>query len=80
MRMREKHISRQDILSAVDSFEVIEEYPKDRYLPSYLVFANNSGDVFHVLFAIDIIADNVRVVTAYRPNPDEWGSDLRMRK
>ena len=35
---------------------------------------------FHVLFAADVMGDNVRVVTAYRPNADEWQSDLRTRE
>ena len=33
MRLGVRSISRQIILDAVDSFEVIEEYPKDKYLP-----------------------------------------------
>lgn len=80
MRMREKHISRAEILSAIESFEVIEEYPDDKYLPSYLVLADLSGSAFHILFATDVLGDNVRVVTAYRPNHDEWESDMRTRK
>ena len=35
---------------------------------------------FHVLFAADADGDNVRIVTAYRPNADEWESDLKSRK
>jgi hypothetical protein len=48
-----------------------------RYLPSYLVVA---AETFHVLFAADVVDDNVRVVTAYRPDPEEWEPNLRRRK
>ena len=37
-------------------------------------------DCFHVLFAVDVENDNVRIVTAYRPHPDEWDSEFRLRK
>ena len=76
MRLAGRFISRDDILSAVDSYAIIEEYPDDKYLPSYLVL----GAGFHVLFAIDNDEDNVRVVTAYRPDPDEWEPGFARRK
>lgn len=68
MRLERRHIERAEILSAVDSYAVIESYPEDKYLPSYLVGAPG----FHVLFAVDAEGDNIRVVTAYRPDPEEW--------
>lgn len=76
MRLERRHITRDDILGAVDTYAIVESYPEDKYLPSYLVLAND----FHVLFAADVGGDNVRVVTAYRPDPDEWESDLRKRR
>ncbi|HET8797434.1 MAG TPA: DUF4258 domain-containing protein [Thermoanaerobaculia bacterium] len=77
MRLEKRHITRDEILRAVDSFVIIESYPDDKYLPSYLV----SAPTFHVLFAIDAEGDNVRVVTAYRPDPDEWEPpDFRTRR
>src|SRR4051794_25781232 len=68
MRLERRHITRDEILSAVDAYAVIESYPDDKYLPSYLVASRE----FHVLFAVDAEGDNVRVVTAYRPDPEEW--------
>ncbi|MBI4569440.1 MAG: hypothetical protein HY719_13680 [Planctomycetes bacterium] len=32
--------------------------------------------MFHVLAAVDVEGDNVRVVTAYRPDAAEWRDDL----
>ena len=71
---------REFILDAVDSYEIVESYPGDKYLPSYLVLARRPGDAIHVLFAADLEGNNVRVVTAYRPSPDEWDDDLRTRR
>jgi hypothetical protein len=77
MRLERRHIVRGDIIDAVDFYEIVEAYPDDKYLPSYLVLVDHA---FHVLFAVDIADDNVRVVTAYRPDPDEWEADLRTRR
>ena len=56
------------------------EYPKDKYLPSYLVFSHFQDKIFHVLFAVDIEEDNVRIVTAYHPDLEEWKEDFKTRR
>lgn len=80
IRLERRFILRSVILESTDSYEIIESYPEDKYLPSYLVRAGFEGDVFHVLFGVDVEGDNVRVVTTYRPNPEEWDEDLRTRR
>ena len=80
MRLSGRFISRQKIFDSVDTFEVIEEYPDDKYLPSYLVYSKQQSLVFHVLFAVDVSGDNVRVVTAYYPTLEEWEEDLKTRR
>ena len=34
MRIERRHITRDEILGAVDAYEIIESYPEDKYLPS----------------------------------------------
>ena len=80
MRLAGRHISRRDICEATDSYEFVESYPDDKYLPSYLVLATTAGNAFHVLFAADVAQDNVRVVTSYRPSPIDWESDMKTRR
>lgn len=80
MRLHGRYITRGEILDAVDRYEVIEAYPEDKYLPSYLVLAKQGVSAFHVLFATDVEDDNVRIVTAYHPDPQEWEPDLRTRR
>jgi hypothetical protein len=80
IRLKGRFISRQAILESNVSYEIIEAYPRDKYLPSYLVYSEWEGDIFHILFAVDSEGDNVRIITAYRPDPDEWEEDFRTRR
>lgn len=80
LRLKGRFVEREFILDAVDSYEIVESYPGDKYLPSYLVLARRPEDAIHVLFAADLEGNNVRVVTAYRPSPDEWDEDLQTRR
>ncbi len=80
MRMKDRFIARETIIRSVESFEIIESYPEDKYLPSYLVYAYHNNKVFHVLFAADVKNNNVRVVTAYYPAAEKWSEDLKRRK
>ena len=77
MRLAGRFLTRAEILDAVDSYEIVDSYPEDKYLPSYLVLGASS---FHVQFALDVEGDNVRVVTVYRPDPTEWERDLKTRR
>ena len=49
---------------------MIEAYPDDKYLPSYLLLGRRGDASFHVL----------RVVTAYYPSLAEWEDDLKTRR
>lgn len=80
MRLANRFIPREFILAAADTYELVEAYPDDKYLPSYLVLAHHDADYFHVLFAVDVEGYNVRVVTAYRPDVAEWQENLKRRR
>jgi hypothetical protein len=80
IRLKGRFISRHALLTSAHLYEIIEEYPFDKYLPSYLVRSEHEGEVFHMLFAVDVEADNIRIITAYRPNLDEWEDGFRIRR
>ena len=80
MRLAGRFIPRETILAAVGTYQLVEAYPDDKYLPSYLILARHASDAFHVLFAADLESDNIRVVTSYRPDPGEWQADLKARR
>lgn len=79
MRLEARFIPRQGVLDCARVSEIIESYPDDKYLPSYLVWTKHDGQVFHVLFAADVENGNIKVVTAYRPNAQEWDADFKTR-
>jgi hypothetical protein len=80
MRMEGRFISRQMVLESTQNYRMIEEYPDDKYLPSYLVWSEFQGKIFHALFAVDVKGENVRIVTAYSPNSEEWVDNFSKRR
>ena len=80
MRLKARYIPREWILESVSAYDLIEHYPEDKYMPSYLIWSSFRDVVFHVLFATDIDNGNVRVVTAYRPDPDLWAACMKQRR
>ena len=80
MRLGQRFIARGTIIDASPNYEIVEEYPEDKYLPSYLLLGWRKSVGFHVLFAVDVPGHNVRVVTAYHPDPEEWEADLKTRR
>ena len=80
MRLAGRFIARQAIVDSSATYEIVEEYPEDKYLPTYLVYAEYRGDTFHILFAVDVMSENVRIVTSYRPSPKEWNEDFKTRR
>ena len=80
MRMKGRFIPRKFILDSVADYEIIEKYQEDKYFPSYLVYSNYQKYIFHVLFATDVEGDNVRVITAYFPNLNDWDKDMKTRR
>lgn len=80
MRLKGRFIAREAVTESCLNYEIIESYPGDKYLPSYLVRSEDKGDVFHILFAVDVAGDNVRIITAYRPDPEEWNAGFRSRR
>ena len=80
MRLQQRSLRAEMLVAAVASFEVIESYAEDKYLPSFLVRGEAQGVVFHVQIATDVSSRNVRIVTMYLPQPDEWDESLRVRR
>lgn len=80
MRLKDRAISRKAVVDSILDYEIIEAYPEDKYFPSYLVHTRHQNVVFHILFATDVDGENVRIVTAYYPNPAQWDADLKTRR
>ena len=60
-------------------FEVIENYPDDKYGPSCLLLGFTSvGRPLHVVCSYPS-RPLVKIITLYEPDPDEW-TDNRIRR
>jgi len=79
-RMFERGITPNEVANAIESGEVIEEYPTDSPFPSRLILGLVSGRALYVVAADDDQSDLTYVVTVYEPDPDQWTADLRRRK
>jgi len=67
-------------LDSLDTYEIIESYPRDKYMPSYLVYAVPHDEVIHIQIAADAKDDTVRIVTAYKPTLDKWEEGFKIRR
>lgn len=77
-RMLRRGISREAVVSAIRSGEIIEQYPDDYPFPSCLVLGFLlSGAPLHVVCGVGM--GEVCMITCYKPDPREWDSDFRKR-
>ncbi len=73
------HVSVREIREAIASGEIIEEYPEDKYWPSYLIYGRtNEGRPLHVQCSYPL-RRLVKIVTLYEPDPARW-TDFRERR
>jgi len=54
MRLQQRTIRAETLLAGVESLEIIEGYPDDKYLPSFLLRGEHGGNVFHAHIATDV--------------------------
>lgn len=81
IRMRERKIRADDVKQILINGEIIEDYPNDRPLPSYLIlgFAENQKPI-HAVVAIDVNEQIIWVITVYSPSLREWEDGYKRRK
>ena len=69
-RMIKRDLLRQDVEDAILQGEVIEEYPDDKYSPSYLIYGKTEdARDLHVQVSFP---PSVVIITEYEPDPGEW--------
>jgi hypothetical protein len=72
MRLHQRGLTARMLADAISTLEVVEAYPQDKYLPSFLIRGESDEVVFHAQIATDVEGKNIRVVTIYVPDPNEW--------
>jgi len=80
MRLQQRGLDAEALRNAISGLEIIEAYPDDKYLPSFLLRGETQGAVLHAQIATDVEGDNIRVVTMYTPDAEEWDEESRKRK
>lgn len=78
-KLRLRRIKAVDIEQAVKSGNIIEDYPNDPRGASCLILGRVGNRPLHILFA-QLEAQEILVVTAYEPDPEEWENDWQTRK
>jgi len=80
MRLQQRALTAGMLRAAAETLEIVEAYPHDKYLPSFLLRGEAEGCVFHAQIATDVEGGNIRIVTMYAPDPNEWDEGLRFRR
>lgn len=78
-RLIQRNISQDEVIEAIQSGEIVEQYPNDYPYPSCLVLGITiAGKHLHVVCGRGV--KEVWMISAYTPNPAEWETDLKTRK
>ena len=75
----DKCIDIDDVISAVLTGKIIEQYPNYYPYPSCFVLGTDiKGNFLHVVCGLSPI--EIWFITAYHPDPTEWQNDYKTRK
>lgn len=77
-RMAQRAIDVEHVRQALDTGEIIEDYPDDHPYPSTLILGWIGSRPLHVVVATS--PTKRIVITVYEPDPSRWEPDLKRRK
>jgi hypothetical protein len=78
VKATQRRITSDEIAEAIETGEVIEDYPEDKYGPSCLILGyTKARRALHVQLCYPPAA---KIITTYDPDPDKWEADLKTRK
>jgi hypothetical protein len=77
VRMFERNVSTDKLITIISSGEIIEEYPDDESCPSVLIMGYVDAVAYHTVIAL--CTDHIRVITVYIPEEDKWIEYRRRR-
>lgn len=79
LRLLKRRILRRQVIEAVMSGIIIEQYPDAYPYPACLILGYDAdGNAIHVVCGYGLNA--IWMVTAYYPDLDEWEEDLKTRR
>ena len=78
-RLLQRGISLDDVTFAIETGEIIEDYPDDYPYPSCLILGcDKSAQALHVVCGAS--ETELWLITACRPSLDVWHDDLKTRR
>jgi len=77
VRMFERNVSTDNLITIISLGEIIEEYSDDDPCPSVLILAFIDAVAYHTVIAL--CTDHIRVITVYIPEQDKWIEYRRRR-
>ena len=80
IRLKERFINRDNIINSIAEYEIIDEFPDDNFLPSYLIYTQKRNEILHLLVTVDFLNELVTIVTSYKPSLSRWERDFKTRK
>lgn len=79
LRLFQRNISQEDIVSAILNGEIIEKYESDYPYPSCLIYGITiNNKILHIVCGLK--ETELWIITAYYPNDDKWNENLKTRK
>ena len=67
-----RQIQVQEIREVIDECEIIEDYPNDKYGPSYLILGfTRSRRPLHIQCSYPL-RPLIKIITLYEPDPLQW--------
>lgn len=79
-RVMERGIQREAVKEVLLNGEIIEDYPDDKPYPSALFLGWVKDQPLHVVVALDFLTGWSFVITAYKPDLENFESDYRTRR
>jgi len=80
VRMFERGLTREDVITSIYRGDTISDYPEDQPYPSQLLLGIVKNKPIHVVVAQDMTDYSCYVVTAYIPSMELWQTDFKTRK
>jgi len=78
-KMFQRNVSKSEIDNVISKGQIIEEYPKDSPLPSFLLLGFNDNRPLHIVIAFNKSDYICIIVTVYEPDPNLWKDNFTRR-
>lgn len=75
-----RYISRKEILEAIESDEIIEDYPDDKYGSSCLIYGKTVLERPLHIHCSYPSRPKIKIITVYEPDPEEWENYIKRRR